>query len=258
MLRLIDTHAHLDMKGYKGKVEDVLARALEAGVDRIINIASSAESNKKVLKLVNTHSMIYGALGIHPHDAKTVNGKIMDLIQKEAASNDKIVAIGEVGLDYHYNHSEPLIQKSVLREFVRIAKSLQLPIIIHDRKAHDDTYNILKEERAEKVGGVYHCFSGDYEYAKKVMDLGFNISVTGIVTFKTAKTMQDVIKRVPLDRIMIETDSPYLSPEPFRGKRNEPAFVKYVAMKIAELRGEDYDTIVKATTENAEKLFKLK
>jgi len=255
MENLIDTHAHLDMKGYKN-VEELVERAKKEGVNRIINISSSLSSNSSVIELTGKYDNIYGSLGVHPHDSKEVSVDIIDFIKKNAKYNNKIVAIGEIGLDFHYMHSPKEDQISSFRNFLQIAQELELPVIIHDREAHEETLKILNEENKGILKGVFHCFSGDVNFARKVLDIGFYISVTGIVTFKNAKVTHDVVKFVPLERILVETDCPFLSPEPNRGKRNEPSFVKFVAMKIAELKDKELSEIAEITTKNAYDLFK--
>jgi TatD DNase family protein len=257
MTEITDTHAHLDFKDYKKDIEEVLSRAYDHGITKIINISSTPSSIDKTLLLTKTHAMIYGALGIHPHDSKHANNTHYEHVIREAGYNNKIVAIGEIGLDYHYDHSPHDIQQEVFRRFIGVAKQLCLPVIVHERKAPEDTLKILNDEDAASVGGVVHCFSGDIKQAKKVLDLGFYISVTGVVTFKNAQVTKEVVKYVPIDRLLIETDSPFLTPAPHRGKRNEPYYVKFVAEHIAELRGMDFEDFCRCTTENASKLFKI-
>jgi TatD DNase family protein len=256
MLKLIDTHAHLDFKNFKNDFSEVVLRAKNAGLINIINIASTPESNKDVIKLVSENNYFYGTLGIHPHDSKLVDDFWYNYIM-DNSKNKRIIAIGEIGLDFHYDHSPRNIQKAVFRSMINIALKSKLPVIIHDREAHNETIEILIEEKASDVGGVFHCFSGDLDFAKKVLDLGFFISVTGVVTYKNAKELQNVVKEIPLDRLLIETDCPFLTPEPYRGKRNEPAYVAHVAQKIADIRGVSIDIVSEQTTINAKKLFKI-
>ena len=257
MKELIDTHAHLDFKNFKKDFENVVSAAMEHGIMKIINIATNPESIDHVVKLVKTHKMIYGTLGIHPHDAKNATDRIFDKIKKLAIETEKIVAIGEVGLDFHYYHSPEDVQKKVFSRFINLAKNINLPLVIHNRKSDDAMYEILKNEKASDAGAVFHCFSSDWNYAKKILDLGLYISVTGVVTFKNAKLTHEVVKKVPLDRLMIETDCPFLTPEPYRGKRNEPSYVRFIAQQVAELRGIDVDEVAQATTNNAKKFFNL-
>lgn len=257
MIELIDTHAHLDSKNYLKDFDDVLKRAKEQKIIKIINIASTPESNKNIINLIKDNDIIYGTLGIHPHDSKLADDFWYDFIKKNS-SLKKIVAIGEVGLDFYYDYSPRDVQKSVFRSMIQIAKETRLPLVIHDRDAHSNTYEILVEEKANEIGGVFHCFSGDLIFAKKIIDYGFYISITGVITYKNAKNLQELIKNLPLDRLLIETDCPYLSPEPNRGKRNEPSFVYYVAEKIAEIKNISIEKVAQETTNNAFKLFKFK
>jgi TatD DNase family protein len=257
MPELIDTHAHLDFDNYHGDFADVIKRANDFGVTRIINIASTPDSNKSVIELLKSNKNFYAALGIHPHDSRLATDAHYSFIRTHAVNEKRVVAIGEIGLDFHYNHSSPEIQKSVFRSFIRLAKEVKLPVIIHDREAHEESFSILQEEGAKDTGGIFHCFSGDYDFAKKILDFGFYISITGVVTFKKSHILHDVVRKCPLDRLLVETDSPFLTPEPYRGKRNEPAYVKYVAEKIAELKSMSFDKVAEQTTKNAVALFGL-
>lgn len=257
----IDSHAHLDFSSYQDEeIEGVVARAHEAGLSAIIHIGSGEglESMRKTPALLdrlsNSPVEIYGAIGVHPHDAKLVDDQVI-AEARELARHPRIKAIGEIGLDFHYNHSPKKEQISALRQFIRLAKELKKPIIIHDRDSHEELLQILKEEKASEVGGVFHCFSGDHEFGKRVIDENFLVSFTGIVTFKKAEQTQEAAKKLPLEKMMIETDSPYLTPVPYRGKRNEPAYVKHVAEKIAELKGFAVEDVARVTTLNAHRLF---
>ena len=253
----IDSHAHIDFSSYSAEeIEPLVERARAAGVENILHIGSGEglESAEGVLSVVERFDDVYAAVGVHPHDAKLVNKEALKRI-REIASHPKVVAIGEVGLDFHYNHSPRETQIAVLRDFIRLAKELKKPIILHDRDSHEDILQILKEESAGDVGGVFHCFSADYEFGKKVLDENFLVSFTGIVTFKKAEITQEAARRLPLEKMLIETDSPFLTPMPFRGKRNEPAYVTYVAQKIAELKNLSVEDVGRVTTLNAHRLF---
>lgn len=257
----IDSHAHLDFSSYEdSEIEAVVQRAHEAGVEAIIHIGSgegtqSMQQTPVLLdRLANASVEIYGAIGVHPHDAKLVTEEVIDQA-RELARHPRIKAIGEIGLDFHYNHSPREAQEAALRQFIRLAKELKKPILIHDRDSHEELLQILKEENAREVGGVFHCFSGDYEFGKRVIEENFLVSFTGIVTFKKAEVTQEAAKNLPLEKMMIETDSPFLTPVPFRGKRNEPAYVKYVAEKIAELKGLSVEDVARVTSLNAHRLF---
>ncbi len=248
---LIDTHAHLEMlEGISGVIE----RARDAGLERIVAVSSDLISSKKSLGIAKDYPIVYAAVGVHPHEASSFNEEVLSDIEY-LGTEQKVVAIGETGLDYHYTHSPRDIQISSFRKHIELAKKLNLPLIIHVRDAHDDVLKIIKEEDAWETMGVIHCFTGDYETAKRYIDEGFYISFSGIVTFKNADEIREAARKIPIERMLIETDSPYLAPIPFRGKRNEPSYVKYVAEKIAELRGVSPGKIEEETTTNAKNLF---
>ncbi|WP_333653492.1 YchF/TatD family DNA exonuclease [Dissulfurispira sp.] len=263
---MIDTHCHLEMKPYDPDREDVIRRAREAGLEAIITIGSDFEGCKGAVELAEKYDFIYATVGIHPHDAKDFSEEIFDQIKRWAANrsqksevrsqknkNSKVVAIGEIGLDYHYDHSPRDIQKDVFKKQLYYAKEVNLPVIIHSREAKKDTLKILEESGVTK--GVMHCFSGDMEMAERVMSLGFYISIAGPVTFKNADRLREIAKAIPDDYLLVETDAPYLTPEPLRGKRNEPAFVVHTARFIAELRDISIEDIDRITTLNAKRLF---
>jgi TatD DNase family protein len=255
----VDTHAHIDFSSYQPEeIEGVVNRALEAGVEHILHIGSGEglESMERAHQVLDRFENVYGAIGIHPHDAKLVNDAVIDRA-RQLARHPKVLAIGEIGLDFHYDHSPREEQVVALRKFIRLAKELKKPIVFHDRDSHEELLQIIKEENAREVGGVFHCFSGDYEFGKKVLAENFLVSFTGIVTFKKADQTQDAARRLPLEKMLIETDAPFLTPEPFRGKRNEPAFVPYVAAKIAELKELSVEDVARVTTLNAHRLFKF-
>ena len=249
---MIDTHCHLEMEAFDDDREDVIKRAREAGLEAIITIGSDFEGCKGAVALAEKYDFIYATVGIHPHDAKGFNEDIFSQI-KEWAKNKKVVAIGEIGLDYHYDHSPRDIQRDVFKKKLYYAKEINLPVIVHSREAKRDTLQILKESAVSK--GVMHCFSGDMDMAERAMEMGFYISIAGPVTFKNASKLRDIAKAIPDDYLLIETDAPYLTPEPLRGKRNEPAFVVHTAKAIAELRGVSYEDIDRITTLNAKRLF---
>lgn len=251
---LIDSHAHLDGEEFAQDREEVLAFAKKMGIDRIVNVGFDLPSSRRSIALAGRYPGVYAAVGVHPHEAGEAPENYLEELEK-LASQPKVVAIGEIGLDYFYNHSEPEVQKRIFREQIRLAKRIGKPIIIHDRDAHADTLNIIREERAGETGGVLHCFSGSWEMAQECMKMGFYISLAGPVTFKNAKKGIEVALNMPLHRLLVETDSPYLTPEPYRGRRNEPGYVRYVAEKIAELKGISLEEVAEATTRNAEELF---
>lgn len=255
---MIDTHCHLEMDAFDNDREDVIKRAREAGLEAIITIGSDFEGCKGAVELASKYDFIYATVGIHPHDAKDFTEEIFNQIKRWAKgegqkAKGKIVAIGEIGLDYHYDHSPRDIQKDVFKKQLYYAREINLPVIIHSREAKKDTLKILEESGVTK--GVMHCFSGDMEMAERMMSLGFYISIAGPVTFKNAAKLREIAKAIPDDYLLIETDAPYLTPEPLRGKRNEPAFVVHTAKFIAELRGISYEDIDRITTVNAKRLF---
>jgi len=253
-LSFIDTHCHMEMKEFDSDREEVIKRAREAGLEVMITIGSDLEGTLEGLKLAELHDFIYCAVGIHPHEAKDFSDQTYSLL-KELAQKKKVIAIGETGLDYHYDHSPGDLQRTVFRKQLELANESGLPVVIHSREADEDTLNIVRESGLSH--GVFHCFSGNEDMAEQVMALGFYISIAGPVTFKKAKGLQEVAKRIPDDYLLIETDAPYLSPEPFRGKRNEPAYIINTAKKIVELRGISLQDLSRITTLNAKRLFSI-
>ncbi len=251
---MIDTHCHLEMKPFDKDRDEVIKRAKDAGINSIIAIGSDLEGNKGAIELAEKNDLIFAAVGIHPHDAKDFNNDIFEQISRWARKQ-KVVAIGEIGLDYHYNHSPKSIQRDVFIKQLEYAKSIDFPVIIHSREAKAETVKILKDSKIKK--GVLHCFSGDMDMAKKVIEMGFMISIAGPVTYKNARNLQLVAKYVPDEYLLLETDAPYLAPEPLRGKRNEPAFITHTARFVAGLRGISYEDIIRLTTLNAKRLFKF-
>lgn len=253
---LFDTHTHLNADQFEGEEEAVIARAKEIGVSKMLVVGFDTKTIKRAMTLVEAYDFLYAAVGWHPVDAKDMTDEDLNWIE-ELASHPKVVAIGETGLDYYWDKSAKDIQKEVFKKQIQLAKKVKLPLIIHNREATDDVIDLLEQEGADEVGGVMHCFSGTLEQAKKCIDLNFYISFAGPVTFKNAKALQEVAREVPLERMLIETDCPYLAPHPFRGKRNEPAYVKYVAQQIAQLKNKDIDEIATITYNNAKQLFQI-
>jgi TatD DNase family protein len=253
---LIDTHAHLNMPVFDNDLDAVITRAKTAGVGIIINPSFSTEASIRSVSLVERYDCIYAAVGIHPHDAqKVTEGDISKI--RELAGKPKVVAIGETGLDYYRNLSPKEKQQDLFRKFIVLAQELDLPLIIHTRDSLEDTLSILKENGNHKFKGVFHCFPGDMRDAEKVMELGFILSFTGVVTFKRAEKVRSLIKQLPLNQFMLETDCPYMAPEPHRGERCEPANVSLIASKIAEIKGISYEEVCDGTTKNAKKLFNI-
>ncbi|MGG4142005.1 TatD family hydrolase [Paenibacillus algorifonticola] len=254
MISLFDTHTHLDSPHFDEDREAVIERARAAGVDLMVNIGFNRETIPTTLALAEKYDFIYAAVGWHPVDSIDMLPEDLGWIE-ELCSHPKVVAIGEIGLDYHWDTSPKDVQHRVFREQIRLAKKLRKPIIIHNRDAHEDVVKLLKEENASEVGGVMHCFSGSPETAQKCLDMNFYISFGGPLTFKNARVPKEVLSMVPSDRILIETDAPYLTPHPFRGKRNETSYVSLVAEAAAEILGKSVAEIANLTTENGKKCF---
>lgn len=252
---LIDTHAHLDMDEFEKDREEVLARALEAGIGQIITIGIDLPSSRKALEIAGKNDPVYASVGYHPHNAESVDARALDDLA-ELAGFPKVVAWGEIGLDFFRRRSPPETQIKAFEQQLNMARNMRLPVIVHDRDAHDQLLGILKKNKVPS-GGVIHCFSGDYRLAGLFMDMGFYISIPGTVTYKKAVLVQDVAAKIPLERLLVETDAPFLAPAPHRGKRNEPAFVKYTALEVARLRGMDLQALAEATSKNARTLFNL-
>ena len=251
---LIDSHAHLEMKDFDRDRERVIARALEAGVRQIVTVGTTLPEIAKALDIARKYPGVYVAMGIHPHEVKDIHPGDYDEIRR-LAKQEKVVGFGEIGLDFFRNHSPREVQLIRFRELLRLGKELNLPIIIHDRDAHEETMRILEEEKEGIWRGVFHCFSGDWAMAQKVIRMGFYISIPGTVTFQKSQAQQEVVRKIPLERILLETDSPYLAPEPNRGKRNEPAFVRHTAEKVASLKGLSFEDVARITSVNTRLLF---
>ncbi|MGM0867851.1 MAG: TatD family hydrolase [Bacillota bacterium] len=253
---LFDTHVHLNDEQFDEDLEEVISRAREAGVEKMVVVGFDRPTINRAMELIEQYEFLYASIGWHPVDA--IDMKDEDLAWIEELSNHpKVVAIGEMGLDYHWDKSPKDVQKEVFRKQIHLAKKVKLPIIIHNRDATQDIVDILREEGAEEVGGIMHCFSGSPEIAQECVDMNFYISLGGPVTFKNAKKPKEVAKEIPLEKLLIETDCPYLAPHPNRGKRNEPAYVKLVAEQIAELKEVSLEEVENITTENAKKLFNI-
>jgi TatD DNase family protein len=253
----IDTHAHLTFPEYQIDLPEVIKRAQEANLEAIIDIALDDQAIKRSLRMAEEYpGFVYTAAGLHPHDASEWTDDIPQKI-RELAKEKKIVAIGEMGLDFHYKLSPIEKQKEVFRKFLQLSQELDLPAVIHSRDASKDTLLIINEENQGKLKGVLHCFSGDMDLAKKTLEIGLFISFTGNITFPKADKARIAAKEIPLDRIMIETDCPFLAPQSYRGKRNEPAYVVKVAEQIAAVKGMAIEEVAKQTTENAKRFFEI-
>ncbi len=257
----IDSHAHLDSKAFESDRQEILQRAWDNGLKAIISICvqDRLEGIEKALALTEGEGPVFATVGVHPHDARNLQPAWMTRMQ-ELAAHPKVVGIGETGLDYHYMHSPKDAQLSAFRAFLHLGRRLNLPVVIHTRTADEDTIEILDEMLDQGGGplcGVVHCFSGDYPLAAKILDTGLHLSFTGIVTFPKAGELREVVKKVPLERILLETDSPYLSPVPFRGRRNEPSRVVHVAEAVAGILGTSKEEVGRATSRNTARLFGL-
>jgi len=255
---MIDSHAHLEMEAFDPDREDVIRRAHASGVETILSLGllDEAASYRKAFGIVDGNARFYTSIGCHPHDAKIFGEDGEDRLGL-LTERERLVAIGEIGLDYHYNLSPPPVQRDVFRRQIRVARRLALPLIIHQREASADLVTILDEEKAGDVGGVLHSFTAELETARAALDRGFYISFSGILTFKNAGPLREVARSVPLERMLIETDCPYLAPVPHRGKRNEPSFVWEVAKLLAELKQVSLREIEDATTANFKRLFSV-
>jgi TatD DNase family protein len=264
-MRLIDSHCHIDGEAFDDDRDAVVQRARDAGVIAMLNVGTGdphSDDFRKAVAMAERYENVFASVGVHPHDAKLYNDKaeqhLIDL-----AKSDKVIAWGEIGLDYYYDHSPRDVQQDVFRRQIRVARELALPVIIHSRDADDDTVQILSEEFASSSGspaqdslhGIMHCFGGSAEMAVTLMQLGFMISFAGNITFKKAENLRDAARVVPLESLLVETDCPFLTPVPFRGKRNEPAYVEHTARFLAEMYGVDADVLAERTTENFAKLF---
>ncbi|MGH7829468.1 MAG: TatD family hydrolase [Candidatus Binatia bacterium] len=255
---LIDSHAHIQGTEFAADISQVIQRAQEAGVERIVVVGGAGDlsSNDAAVALAQSHTGLFATVGMHPHDAKTMSEEDWGRLQKLTRER-RVVAVGETGLDFYYNHSPRQTQMDLFCRFIQMARETGLPLVVHDREAHHEIAELLRNHGAGKVEGVIHCFTGDDAAARKFLDLGFYLSFSGIVTFKNAEPLREVVKKAPLDRMLIETDSPYLAPVPHRGTRNEPAFVRIVAETVAEVKRIPLEEVARMTSQNTSRLFSL-
>ncbi|MBU0758821.1 MAG: TatD family hydrolase [Candidatus Omnitrophica bacterium] len=251
---LIDTHCHLDFKDFDPDRQEVIDRAREQGIERIVNVGSSLEGTEKSIELSRKHDFIYSSAGIHPHEADRTGSKELELFGGLLGAG-KVVAIGEIGLDYFRNLASRDNQEKLFRKMLDLAKEKDLPVIIHNRDAHEDTLHILKDTMGCPVNGVMHCFSGDAAFLERCLDIGMLVSFTCNVTFKKVGRLREAVKLVPIDRLLLETDAPFLAPQAFRGRRNEPAYVRFLAEEIAGIKGIDFEEVARVTTMNAKRFF---
>ncbi|MFH1198995.1 MAG: TatD family hydrolase [Candidatus Omnitrophota bacterium] len=252
---LIDTHCHLDFSDFDSDRDAVISGAQEEGINYIINIGSSLKGSQDSVALAKKYDCVYATVGLHPHEADQFPADVEEVIEA-LARNNKVVAIGEVGLDYYKNYSKPENQMPLFKVLVNVAKRLDLPLVIHSRQAQVDTLKVLKE--AMPIRAVVHCFSGDDNFLKNCLDLGFFVSYTCNITYKKAGDLRELVTSTPLERMMLETDAPFLPPEGMRGKRNDPSYVKLLAQEVAKLKGLTFEKIAEVTTSNAIKFFNLK
>ncbi len=253
---IFESHAHYEDKAFDEDRESLLESFGANGIGMVVNVSSSLETIEKTIELIKKYSFMYGAVGVHPEECATLNNESFEYIRK-MATKEKIVAIGEIGLDYYWDEPERNIQKKWFDAQIELAREVNLPMIIHSRDAAKDTLDIMKAHKSEEIGGVIHCFSYGNEMAREYLDMGFYLGVGGVVTFNNAKKLKEVVEFAPMDRILIETDCPYLSPVPNRGKRNSSLNLSYVVQEIAKIKGLDYDEVVAITEENAKKMYKI-
>jgi TatD DNase family protein len=255
---LIDSHCHLDMNAYKDDLDIILKQAYQNHIRTVISIGVDEKSSRQAISLAKKYNMVKATIGIHPHDVNHIHPQTLDILAELAEKNrNHVVGYGEIGLDYAKNYTPPDIQRQHFCSQLSLAQDLRLPVIIHDRDAHDDTLRILQQAAPFPYGGVMHCFSGNMILARQVLDLGFQISIPGVVTFKNAVDLQEVARLTPLTALLLETDGPFLTPAPWRGKRNEPTFLLHTAQMVADLRGISINEVARQTSANAIKLFRL-
>jgi len=253
--KLIDTHAHLDSGQFDADREEVITRARENGISHIVTVGCDLGSSRRSIEIAGAHPGIYAAVGIHPHDAGQATDEGLETLRRLIREEKKIVAVGEIGLDFYRDRSPRDVQRAAFRRQIRLAREVGLPVIVHDREAHDEVLQILREEEAAIVGGVLHCFSGDSAMARACIELGFHISFPGTITYPKNEAAREVVRSIPVDHMLVETDCPYLAPQGRRGKRNEPAFVRHAAEMIAEVKGLTVEDVARITTLNAYNLF---
>jgi len=254
---ITDSHCHLDYENLYNHLDDVIKRAKTNLVSNLLTICTTLESFEKIKTIINKYNNIFGTFGIHPHETKKYQDVNKEFIIDNVNNNKKIIGIGETGLDYYYNHSDKKIQRKSFVEHINAAKELNIPIIVHTRNAEDDTFDILKESSDKNLNILIHCFTGSLEFAKKLLDINCYISVSGIITFNKSKELLKTVSYIPIENLLVETDSPYLSPSPLRGKPNEPSYIVHTINKLAEIKKISKEDVAKKTTANFNKLFKI-
>ncbi len=251
---LFDTHAHLNDPAFDPDREELMAGLRDKGIGLVMNAGCSLESSKDIIKMAEKYPWLYASVGSHPDSADEVNEEVIEEY-RQLCRHEKVKAIGEIGLDYYYEDIPREIQQKAFRMQMALASEVDLPVIIHEREAHDDGMRIVKE--FPKVKGVFHCYSGSAEMARQLVNMGWYIGFTGVLTFKNARKAVETAASIPLDRIVLETDCPFMAPEPFRGKRNDPGYLPKMAEKLAEIRGISVEEAIAATTENAKRLYRI-
>lgn len=254
---IFESHAHYDDEAFDEDREELLISLREHGIDQVINVGASLESCRITLDLMQKYSFIYGAMGVHPSETAELNEENFAWLREQCAA-DKVVAVGEIGLDYHWKEPEPQVQKVWFERQLMLARETGLPVIIHSRDAARDTLDMIQALHAGETGGVIHCYSYTKEMAREYLQMGYYFGIGGVITFQNSKKLKEAVEYIPLDRILLETDSPYLAPEPYRGKRNSSLNLPYVAQAIADLKGISYEEVVEVTEENAKRLFRMK
>lgn len=252
---IFETHAHYDDEKFNEDREELIRSLPENGIEYVVNIGSSIESCKNTVELIKQYDFFYGALGVHPNEVQDITEESFNWLADEIQNNPKVKAVGEIGLDYYWKEPEPGIQKRWFERQIELAGNLHKPMVIHSRDAAKDTYDIMSAMKCNEIGGVIHCFSYSAEEAGKYLDMGFYIGIGGVVTFKNARKLLEAAQYVPMDRILLETDCPYLAPEPNRGKRNSSLNLTYIAAKIAEIKGLPYEEVVDITSQNARRMY---
>ena len=253
---IFDTHSHYDDKAFDSDRDEILGGLLAKGIGKVVDVGADMPSSKMALELAKQYEFVYAALGVHPSEVEGLTEDDMAWISSHAA-HEKVAAIGEIGLDYHWPEPEPALQKQWFRRQIELAKEVKLPIIVHSRDAAEPTMQIIQETKAYECGGVIHCYSYSPEMAEEYVKMGYYIGVGGVVTFKNARKLKETVEEIPLTSIVLETDCPYLAPVPFRGKRNNSSYIKYVAEEIAEIKGISYEAVVEQTEKNARDLYNL-
>ncbi|MEW4411845.1 TatD family hydrolase [Clostridium sp. AN503] len=253
---IFDTHAHYDDEAFDEDREAILNSLVENGIGAVVNIGASIQSTKNTLELIKRYPFVYGAVGVHPNETGELNDHLMDWL-KHVAGEEKVVAIGEIGLDYYWNEPEPEVQKHWFVRQLALAREVNLPVVVHSRDAAKDTLDIIKAERAGELGGVIHCFSYSLEMAREYLNLGFYLGIGGVLTFNNARKLKEVVEYMPLDRIVLETDCPYLSPVPNRGKRNSSLNLPYVVEAVSQIKGVAPEEVIAVTQQNARKMYRL-